>query len=182
MILKIGKLLSCLKKKQRNKKDIALRLITNATKASFFFEYEDVITVSWGDDTSEIVSAQNVAHVYNDARVRVVTIRASSAAILRFGANYGNAVLSIDTTNAKNLRQLTLGNNGISELNVLANTLLNRVEIMGNPLVLNDESLTSLVESLPDRSGQSVGTLRLINPAQAAKVQNILTAKNWQTT
>lgn len=154
-------------------------LETNTIKANFSIPHISPVTVDWGDGNKEEVIVDNIAHVYEKQEVRNVCIYAKYNAITKFIAGYGNGIVSLNVEKVKDIEQIIVGNNFLQYLDVSQNNNLNRVEINGCGLVNNDANLMLLARSLPDRTGKSLGTLRLINAAQAEKIKDILTPKNW---
>lgn len=68
------------------------------------------------------------------------------------------AINFINLENCVNLEEIVLNNNDLSEL-IINSEHIKRVHIMNNPICSDEEKMTTLIESLPDRNGDSYGSI-----------------------
>ena len=95
---------------------------------------------------------------------------------------FGNELTSLDLSKNTALTELDCSSNKLTSLDVSKNTALTELDCFGNQI--NGESMTKLVNSLPDRKGMSSGTLRAVNTIQDknwCSFADVATAseKNW---
>ena len=96
-----------------------------------------------------------------------------------------NQLTSLDVSGCTVLTELRCSNNQLSSLDVSKNTALTKLSCYGNQI--NGETMTKLVNSLPDRKGMSSGTLGVVDYSSKKKDKNLCgfadvataSEKNW---
>lgn len=85
----------------------------------------------------------------------------------------------LDLSSNPLLTFLECSDNSLTALDATHNPSLYQVMCSNNPFVNDAASLTSFARTLPNRTGQTSGTLYLDNAAAAAIIKDICAARNW---
>ncbi len=113
--------------------------------------------------------------------------------LLRILATMVNPLNTLDVSANTSLQTLNVRNSGLTKLDVSANAALTTVEVFNGGSTYKNVftacGLDSLYRSLPDRTGKTTGTIRVIstiaNPLYndgAGSDKTIASAKNWAVT
>lgn len=113
--------------------------------------------------------------------------------LLRILATMSNPLNSLDVSANMSLQTLNARNSGLTKLDVSANAALTTVEVFNGGATYKNVftacGLDSLYRSLPDRTGKTAGTIRVISTIAsplyndgAGSNKSIAIAKNWSVT
>lgn len=155
-----------------------LIVTTTTMKANFSFVLWPIIDimVDWGDGVIE----KNVfSHTYTDG-ASSHNIKVYGDTNMVYTANFGGCMLmSLSVDNSTSLTHLQCQTNQLTSLDVSKNTALDYLSCYDNPVISDQPALTALANSLPDRTGETAGKLRIYDSTSAAWIKDICTAKNW---
>lgn len=90
-----------------------------------------------------------------------------------------NQLPSLDVSMCTSLTRLGCYSNQLPSLDVSMCTALTELWCDSNPFVTNVPIITTIANSLPDRTGQDEGFLGIQNSNSQAAIQSICDAKNW---
>lgn len=170
---------------RRNNKSVppqipVITVETSSTKASFQIgTYSSPITIDWGDGKQEQMQTTTIAHTYDNRQPRTIRLYTESDSIKSFSVGNVCKASHVDISLSPGITTLYLSGNLITRQSVSNNLKLAWFEIDNNPIVLDDVELRALAETLFDRSKGSAATITLRNVAQAEKIKDVLTARNW---
>lgn len=175
-------------------------VMATTTKADVIFGIsgKSRVIVDWGDGVVETNTV--FRHTYTDGAQshdikfygsadaflalhcgdnQLTSIDVSMSTALRDLNCYKNQLTTLDVSKNIDLSGLRCYYNQLTTLDVSKNTALTELWCGPNPLVSDQSSLTSIANSLPDRTGETAGKLRIYDSTSAAWIKDICTAKNW---
>lgn len=120
---------------------------------------------------------QTISASYTDSSEKSISI-SNPDTISTLDCN-SMAISELNISRFINLEKIVCYNNLLNNLDLSNNKIIQYIHCFNNPLILNDQSLTNMIKTLPDRNNKAFGSIIIDNRAQMSKVEPISIKKDW---